>query len=316
MDKTIILILTIILLMACGSSRASQTQKAASNSNNVSTEMRTADESEVSATKSSSSSINGSTLDESSTNNSTQDESSINGTTEQASNPGKKKGFLGLSFYEITSYESEEYGIPDGICIESIYQGGSADQSDLIEGDIITKIDDHTIKNIFDLYNCMSVHYAGDKLSLTIQRLIQNDQYEEKKIDIVLTTKKDVPYANSHPDAFLDPDNDKAFLGIYFVEVAPNNSEDDDTPTGVIIETILQGSAADQSDLVEGDILTAIDGQMITDSIDVENSISAHSAGDMINLTIQRLTADGQYEEKVVDVVLTRKGDVPYFHND
>lgn len=186
MKKGIVLILTILLLTACGSSQASQKQESESN-NSASVEKVSVANEESSSSNSSSSSINDSTNMESSTAE----------TPELTYDTNKEKGVLGITFVEITPDENEAYGTPIGLYVESILQGGAGDKSDLLEGDIITVFDNQTIQTIEDLSSSMSTHYAGDKVSMTVLRLSKDDQYEEKTIDIILTKESDVPAFSS-----------------------------------------------------------------------------------------------------------------------
>ena len=188
MKKIITLIIIFMLLTACGSSQVSIKNELSSDSSKSMTKLESIEESQVSLSDSLSTPVD----------NSTQYESSIDKTSEFVSDTKKEIGILGIAFFEVPSDDNEAYGTPMGLYIESILQGGAADQSDLLEGDIITAFDGQTIRNNDDLSKCMANHYAGDKIRMTVQRRTEENSYEEKKIDVVLVKESDVPSFSSH----------------------------------------------------------------------------------------------------------------------
>ena len=62
------------------------------------------------------------------------------------------------------------YDITEGVFVYSVEEGGAAQKAGLKMGDVIVKIDDHTITSMEDL-NMVKKHYsAGDTVTLTIYR--------------------------------------------------------------------------------------------------------------------------------------------------
>lgn len=98
------------------------------------------------------------------------------------------QGYLGIQCKNIDSTTSQQLGMPEGVFIYKIVDGGAASQSDLREKDIITKFDGQSIKTYDDLTNMLKYYEGGQTVSLTVQSL-DNGQYEERNVDVTLGKK-------------------------------------------------------------------------------------------------------------------------------
>lgn len=96
-----------------------------------------------------------------------------------------EQGYLGIQCKNIDSTTSQQLGMPQGVFIYKIVEGGAASQSDLREKDIITKFDGQGIKTYDDLTNMLKYYEGGTKVTLTVQSL-ENGQYVERNVDITL----------------------------------------------------------------------------------------------------------------------------------
>ena len=87
----------------------------------------------------------------------------------------------------------------------------------------------------------------------------------------------------------------KPQLGISCQDVTETISEMYDMPVGVYVIAVSEGSAADKAGLQKGDIITAVDGDEVKSTEELNAKKNKHSAGDEVVLTFVR---DGE-EEKV-----------------
>lgn len=97
-------------------------------------------------------------------------------------------GYLGVNV--VNSSSANAYGMPAGAYVYSIAENSPASNSDLQEGDIITKLNDTTIDSKEDLTNNLAYYKGGTTVTLTVQRRVQG-RYEEIQIDITLGFRKD-----------------------------------------------------------------------------------------------------------------------------
>lgn len=103
------------------------------------------------------------------------------------------QGYLGIQGTNIDANASKEYGMPVGIYVYKIVEGGAAANSDLKEKDIITKFDGQSVTNMEELKQMLTYYEGGSKVSLTVQSLV-NGSYVEHEVQITLGTK---PASNS-----------------------------------------------------------------------------------------------------------------------
>lgn len=109
-----------------------------------------------------------------------------------------EQGYLGISGVSVTSQISEAYGMPEGVYVAEIIDGGGAADSDLEKGDIITKIDDSKISSMDDLKSQLAYYKAGETITLTVQRGEGGGKYEEKEISLTLGDKSTVESAEKN----------------------------------------------------------------------------------------------------------------------
>lgn len=78
---------------------------------------------------------------------------------------------IGVTVRPISAYEAQAENVPQGVLIVEISKDSSLYQQNIQSGDIITKIDDTSVKTTTDLYGELSKHSPGDVVNLTIFRL-------------------------------------------------------------------------------------------------------------------------------------------------
>ena len=99
-----------------------------------------------------------------------------------------KQGYLGIQASNIDETAATMYGMPRGIYVYKIVEGGAASKSDLREKDIITKFDGQTVRTMEDLQEMLTYYEGGDTVDLTVQSL-ENGQYVERTVTVTLDKK-------------------------------------------------------------------------------------------------------------------------------
>lgn len=102
----------------------------------------------------------------------------------------EEQGYLGIQLQNIDSRMGQAYGMPEGIYVYKIVEGGAAAGSDLRERDIITKFDGETVKTGDELQRLLTYYKGGSTVTLTVQSL-ENGTYIERQVQITLGYKKD-----------------------------------------------------------------------------------------------------------------------------
>ena len=101
-----------------------------------------------------------------------------------------KASYMGIKGQDVSTDISELYGIPAGVVIAEVEDGGPADQAGLKKGDILTSLDGRSITSMSQLQDVLQYYAAGEKVDLTIQR--SGDKgYEEQTLSITLGSAQD-----------------------------------------------------------------------------------------------------------------------------
>ena len=102
---------------------------------------------------------------------------------------------------------------------------------------------------------------------------------------------------------------EKGYIGIQGKTVDSSISEAYNMPEGVYIFKLLMGEGIDNSALQEKDIITKFDGQSVASLEELSGLLSRYKAGEKVEVTVQRLSGKGEYEEKTVSVTLGKNSE-------
>lgn len=95
------------------------------------------------------------------------------------------QGYLGIRVTNIDAATSQAYGMPIGVYVYQIMDGGAAANSDLKEKDIITKFDGQSITTAEELTDMLTYYESGSQVTLTVQTLV-NGAYIEHEVSVTL----------------------------------------------------------------------------------------------------------------------------------
>ena len=99
-----------------------------------------------------------------------------------------KEGYLGIQGFTVEDSMVKQLGMPSGVFISGIIEGGAASKTDLREKDIITKFDDQTVRTMASLQELLKYYKEGETVNMTVQTL-ENGEYAERTIEITLGGK-------------------------------------------------------------------------------------------------------------------------------
>ena len=102
-----------------------------------------------------------------------------------------KKGYLGISGLNVTQDVSSMYGMPVGVYIAQVYNGGAANAG-MQKGDIITAFDGSSVSTMEDLQGYLEYYEVGETVVVTIQRP-EGGEYVEHKLLVTLTAQTQIP---------------------------------------------------------------------------------------------------------------------------
>lgn len=102
---------------------------------------------------------------------------------------------------------------------------------------------------------------------------------------------------------------EQGFLGIDTAtaqEVSEVYAQRFNMPLGIYINDVVTGSPAEKAGLMQGDIITGLDGSKIETIADLKNALSYKKAGQTVKLKIQVMDG-GAYTEKVLEITLSSR---------
>jgi serine protease Do len=118
-----------------------------------------------------------------------------------------------------------------------------------------------------------------------------------------------VPLINELMNREVVAANEQGFLGIDIStaqEVTEAYSQRFNMPIGIYVNDVVEDSPAAKAGLMQGDIITGLDGVKIETVEDLKNALQYKKAGQDVKLTVQVIEG-GAYVEKVLNVTLGEK---------
>ena len=95
------------------------------------------------------------------------------------------RGYIGISGVSVTAEVEAAYGIPRGVYVAEVSEGGGAEVAGIEKGDVITEFDGEEITSMDDLQTRLQFYAAGTTVSIKVMR--QNGtEYVEEEYDITL----------------------------------------------------------------------------------------------------------------------------------
>ena len=194
------------------------------------------------------------------------------------------RSFLGIYMQDINEdfYDTMELKSRKGTIVSDIVEGSPADKSGLESGDVITNFEGREITNGAELKNLVSSASPGSEIILTILR-----DGKSKDVTVILEERlgSEMTSANSAYNEFglsvLDVTDE--LIDKYDIQ-RPMNSD----VQGVVVTDIEENSIAEKSGMQEGDLITRVGRQKISNIDMFENEISKYDKDEKILFLVKR----------------------------
>jgi serine protease Do len=192
------------------------------------------------------------------------------------------RGFIGARIEDVTSENVQLLNLPEGITrgalIETVLDGGPADNSSLKAGDVVTAINGRPIVSRDQLRNTVALTRPGSKLNFEVYR---NGKIQPVNVLIGELTPEKMDKLSGRVEI---PD-----FGITVETFSPEWAEElrvsEDT-RGAVIINMLRGGKAAQLRLQPGDVITEVNGKAVASADDAEKQLNA--AGEKLRMLIKR----------------------------
>ena len=97
----------------------------------------------------------------------------------------EERGYIGISGVSVTSDVSQVYGLPQGVYIAEVSNGGGAQAAGIEKGDVIVGFDGEEITSMDDLQTRLQYYKQGTQVTVTVMR--QNGaEYTKQNFEVTL----------------------------------------------------------------------------------------------------------------------------------
>lgn len=96
-----------------------------------------------------------------------------------------QKASIGISGVTIDAAVSQAYGIPAGVYVVDVTEGGLAEAAGIAKGDVITAFDGKTVADIKDLRELLQYYAAGETVEITL-KVPGTGEYSDKTVSVTL----------------------------------------------------------------------------------------------------------------------------------
>lgn len=194
------------------------------------------------------------------------------------------RGFLGVS-------DDDDDDDKPGVSV-SITEGSAAEKAGLKDGDLLLQLNDTPLRDFEDISDFMAERAIGDQVKITYER-----DGKRNTATATLGEQKHANWSNwNQPKTwnwqdFNTTNHEKsACLGVY--TQATNSGENN----GALINGFTGESAARESSMLEGDVITSINGVQVKGHNDLWDEIAKYNPGDKVKVDYLRNTQVLQVE--------------------
>lgn len=186
-----------------------------------------------------------------------------------------QRAFIGLSIQDIDSKFAEEKRIKQlkGVYINGLTENGAGEEAGIKVGDVVTKIENVTVKSTSELLEQVGKFRPSDKINVT---LIRNEK--EMILPVVLKNKENSLGIIKKPEVFRTAVNS---LGAEFEELNAEDLGKYNITSGVKIAKLQAGKLANAG-IKEGFIITSVDKKKVSNIKDIQSMLENKTGGVLI----------------------------------
>jgi len=160
------------------------------------------------------------------------------------------RGWLGVRVDTLKNPDLEEWGTPHGAIVLGVERDTPAERAGVEQGDVIVAFNDRTIKSRPELQNVVSQTEVGTQAVLSVVR-------DKRKLDLSLVIEE-------YPRYLLEGsrEQEEALMGFRVRDLTEKSRRKYGYPAqarGVVISSIVEGSAAEKAGLQVGDLILEVD---------------------------------------------------------
>ncbi len=191
------------------------------------------------------------------------------------------RGYLGAIITTVTDQEAKGLGLPkaEGALVRQVEQNTPADRAGLLPGDVIVDYNGTPVKSNDQLVNLVTGTAPGTQVKVKIFR-----NGEPKTLEITIT-QLHLNGDNSNGG------NNETRFGLTLGDVTPDMAHRLGLPagtSGALVQSVQQGSAADDAGLQPGDVILQINRKPVHSASQAASALQQVGEGDTAFLLVSR----------------------------
>ena len=185
-----------------------------------------------------------------------------------------QRGVLGVMIRSVDGNlaRDKELGVNEGAYVDSLLENSAAGKAGIKIGDVITKVNDATIKSSPDLQAAIATHRPGDEISVSILR---EDKPMELKVTLINTEGTSDIIEKEYKEVL-------TVLGAQLEDVDKETADKLDIDHGVRVSKLYAGKLRKNTQMREGFIITSIDGQKVKSKNELIEKLESKNGGVML----------------------------------
>ena len=204
------------------------------------------------------------------------------------------RGWMGVAIQEVTPALAKSFKIPEqrkGVLISDVNENGPSAAGGVRRGDVVIAFNDRDVQNVSQLRNMVARTLVGQVAKVKVLREGEEKLLEvkigERPSDEVLAKRE--PGPASVPESVKPPDNVLAALRVQPLD--PSTMTQLNLPaktTGVLINHVESGSAAEAAGLQRGDVIQEVNHAAVKSLEDYQKTSAKIKKEEMVVLLLSR----------------------------
>jgi serine protease Do len=199
--------------------------------------------------------------------------------TDQIITSGKVgRGYLGIEMSPLTGSIAKQLGYDQnfGIVVKNVRQGSAAEKAGLQRYDIIAKVNDKEIREIYDMHRNVGARAAGESVDIQVYRDEGDGKLVEKKLKVQLDERPTADeLAKAAPGTPRLPGKKAADGDMLGLSIQPAQGG-----KGVVVDGVEEGSRAALAGIQKGDVILQVNKKDVNGAEDLKKALKGGASGE------------------------------------
>jgi predicted metalloprotease with PDZ domain len=225
---------------------------------------------------------------------------------------GQGRGYIGVTVVGVDS--KDEAAERRGVFIDTVHVGSGAEAAGLLEDDRILTLNGIAIEDVDDMDIVLDATRPGETLQVGVLRDGTEQNYE-----VVLGGKPATAgtvlmhhFSSDGGKWVIEMAGQGPRMGANLQPLSAQLADYFGVPSGLLVTEVVEGGAAWEAGLAAGDVLLDIDGQDVGHQKGVQEVLTRHEAGDVVDVTVQRRGRTERYSLTLQEGPRPRTGEMTF----